>query len=102
MACAYICEHPCEVRCRRSMVDDALNIRGLKRYAVDTTGDVPQPPCVEATGKTVAVVGGGPGGLSTAYYLVLMDKVTIYEERRQLDGMMCYVIPSYHYPVSGH
>lgn len=48
------------------------------------------------------MVGGGPGGLSTAYYLVLMDKVTIYEERRQLGGMMRYVIPSYHYPVSGH
>ena len=43
-ACAYICEHPCEARCRRNMIDDAINIRGLKRYAVDTAGDVPQPP----------------------------------------------------------
>ena len=33
-ACAYICEHPCEARCRRNMIDDAVNIRGLKRYAV--------------------------------------------------------------------
>ena len=99
LACAYICEHPCEARCRRSMVDDALNIRGLKRYAVDTAGDVPQPPCAEATGKTVAVVGGGPGGLSAAYYLALMGhKVTIYEKRRQLGGMMRYGIPSYRLP----
>ena len=42
-ACAYICEHPCEARCRRNMVDDAVNIRGLKRYAVDNAGNVPQP-----------------------------------------------------------
>jgi len=42
-ACAYICEHPCEARCRRNMVDDAINIRGLKRYAVDRAVDVPQP-----------------------------------------------------------
>ncbi|MFR1052208.1 MAG: NAD(P)-binding protein [Lachnospirales bacterium] len=99
LACAYICEHPCEARCRRSMVDDALNIRGLKRYAVDTAGDVPQPPCAEDTGKTVAVVGGGPGGLSAAYYLALMGhKVTIYEKRRQLGGMMRYGIPSYRLP----
>ena len=66
-ACAYICEHPCEARCRRSMVDDALNIRGLKRYAVDHAGVVPQPPKAADTGKTVALIGGGPGGLSAAY-----------------------------------
>ena len=47
-ACAYICEHPCEARCRRNMVDDALNIRGLKRYAVDHAGDVPQPKPAKA------------------------------------------------------
>ena len=61
-ACAYICEHPCEARCRRNMVDDALNIRGLKRYAVDHAGSVPQPKCAPATGKKIAVIGGGPGG----------------------------------------
>ncbi len=43
--CAYICEHPCEARCRRNMVDDAVNVRGLKRFAVDNAGDVPNPPC---------------------------------------------------------
>lgn len=98
-ACAYICEHPCEARCRRSMVDAPLNIRGLKRYAVDSAGAVPQPKCAPATGKTVAVVGGGPGGLSAAYYLALMGhKVTIYEKRAQLGGMMRYGIPSYRFP----
>ena len=60
-ACAYICEHPCEARCRRDMIDASLNIRGLKRYAVDNAGDVPQPECAPSTGKTVAVIGGGVG-----------------------------------------
>ena len=98
-ACAYICEHPCEARCRRNMVDDAINIRGLKRYAVDHAGDVPNPPCAPPTGKKVAVIGGGPSGLSCAYYLALMGhSVTIYEERKQLGGMLRYGIPSYRFP----
>ena len=98
-ACAYICEHPCEARCRRNMVDDALNIRGLKRYAVDHAGDVPQPKPAPATGKSVAIIGGGPGGLSAAYYLALMGhKVTVYEKQKQLGGMMRYGIPSYRFP----
>lgn len=98
-ACAYICEHPCEARCRRNMVDDAISIRGLKRYAVDQAGEVPQPAPAAATGKKVAVVGGGPGGLSAAYYLALMGhSVTVYERRRALGGMMRYGIPSYRFP----
>ena len=98
-ACAYICEHPCEARCRRNMIDDAVNIRGLKRYAVDNAGYVPQPDCAEPTGKKVAVIGGGPSGLSCAYYLALMGhSVTIYEERKQLGGMLRYGIPSYRFP----
>ena len=98
-ACAYICEHPCEARCRRNMVDDAINIRGLKRYAVDHAGVVPQPECAPATGKKVAIIGGGPSGLSCAYYLALMGHgVTVYEERGQLGGMLRYGIPSYRFP----
>ncbi len=99
VACAYICEHPCEARCRRKMVDDAINIRGLKRAAVDNAGLVPHPKCAPSTGKTVAVVGGGPGGLTAAYYLALMGhKVTVYEKRKQLGGMMRYGIPAYRFP----
>ena len=99
VSCAYICEHPCENRCRRKMVDGAINIRGLKRYAVDMAGDVENPPCAEPTGKTVAVVGGGPSGLTAAYYLALMGhKVTVYDMHKKLGGMMRYGIPSYRYP----
>jgi NADPH-dependent glutamate synthase beta subunit-like oxidoreductase len=99
LACAYICEHPCEARCRRRMVDDAVNIRALKRFAVDNAGDVPVPKCAESTGKKIAVIGGGPGGLSAAYYLALMGhKVTVFERRQHLGGMMRYGIPDYRLP----
>jgi NADPH-dependent glutamate synthase beta subunit-like oxidoreductase len=97
--CGLICEHPCEARCRRSMVDDALNIRGLKRYAVEHEGDPVIPERAEATGKKVAIVGGGPAGLSAAYYLSLMGHtVTVYEQRKQLGGMLRYGIPAYRLP----
>ena len=97
--CGLICEHPCEVRCRRTMVDDPINIRGLKRFAVEHEGEIPTPECAPATGKKVAVVGGGPSGLSAAYYLSLMGhSVTVYEQRKQLGGMLRYGIPSYRLP----
>ena len=99
VVCALICEHPCENRCKRGMVDYPVNIRGLKKVAVDNAGEVPIPECAESTGKTVAVVGGGPGGLSAAYYLSLMGhKVTVYEQRKKLGGMLRYGIPNYRLP----
>ena len=98
-ACAYICEHPCEARCRRNMIDNAVNIRALKRYAVDNAKPSAPPALAEATGKRVAIVGGGPGGLSAAYYLALMGHdVTVYEKRKQLGGMLRYGIPNYRLP----
>ena len=98
-ACAYVCEHPCEGQCRRRMVDDSVNICGLKRYAVDHVGDMPAPERAEDTGKTVAVIGGGPCGLTAAYYLSLMGhKVTVYEQRPKLGGMLRYGIPDYRLP----
>lgn len=97
--CGFICEHPCEARCRRNMIDDSINIRGLKRVAADLAGKVPPPPSAPSTGKNVAVVGGGPGGLSTAYYLQLMGhQVTVYEMLPQLGGMLRYGIPNYRLP----
>ena len=98
-ACAYVCEHPCEAHCRRRMVDDSVNICGLKRYAVDHSDPVAPPLGAEPTGKTVAVIGGGPGGLTAAYYLSLMGhKVTVYEQRPKLGGMLRYGIPDYRLP----
>lgn len=55
-ACAYVCEHPCEAQCRRRMVDDAVNICGLKRFAVDHAAPAAPPERAADTGKTVAVI----------------------------------------------
>lgn len=100
-ACAMICEHPCEERCRRNLIDDQINIRALKKYAVDQAAadGVPVPPHGVATGKKIAVVGGGPSGLTAAYFLALMGhRVVVYEEKEQLGGMLRYGIPNYRFP----
>ncbi|MCE5285639.1 MAG: FAD-dependent oxidoreductase [Pelosinus sp.] len=97
--CGFICEHPCEARCRRNMVDASVNIRGLKRMAADLAGEVLPPPCSESTGKRIAIVGGGPSGLSAAYYLQLMGhQVVVYEMLPKLGGMLRYGIPNYRLP----
>ena len=100
-ACALICEHPCEARCRRNMIDSPINIRGLKRMAVDNAraNTVPTPEKAESTGKRVAIIGGGPGGLSAAYYLELMGHhAVVFEEKSKLGGMLRYGIPNYRFP----
>ncbi len=100
-ACAMICEHPCENRCRRNLIDDSLNIRGLKKFAVDhaAADRVPLPKRNPPTGKSVAVIGGGPAGLTAAYFLALMGhKVVIYERHKKLGGMLRYGIPNYRFP----
>lgn len=98
-ACALVCEHPCEARCRRNMIDDSVNIRGLKRMAVDYSVEVPNPENAESTGKKIAIIGGGPSGLSAAYYLQLMGhQTTVFEKRKRLGGMLVYGIPSYRLP----
>jgi NADPH-dependent glutamate synthase beta subunit-like oxidoreductase len=97
--CGYICEHPCEANCRRKLLDESINIRGIKRFAADSTGFVPPPECLPATGKKIAVIGGGPSGLTAAYYLQLMGhRVTVFEKRARLGGMLRYGIPGYRLP----
>ena len=100
-ACAFICEHPCEEKCRRDILDSPINIRGLKKFAVDqvSADQVKVPECNVTTGKKVAVIGGGPAGLTAAYYLSLMGhKVVVFEEKEQLGGMLRYGIPNYRLP----
>ncbi|MBO4365106.1 MAG: FAD-dependent oxidoreductase [Eggerthellaceae bacterium] len=100
-ACALVCEHPCEERCRRTLVDAPLNIRGIKKFAVDTIAadKVETPERLAPTGKKVAVIGGGPSGLTCAYFSALMGHdVTVFEGRKKLGGMMRYGIPAYRFP----
>lgn len=100
-ACALICEHPCEARCRRNMIDSSINIRGLKRMAVDNApaNTVPVPEKAASTGKRIAIIGGGPSGLAAAYYLELMGHhAVVFEAKSKLGGMLRYGIPSYRFP----
>lgn len=100
-ACAFVCEHPCEESCRRALLDAPLNIRGIKKFAVDQAAAdiVPPAPRSVDTARTVAVIGGGPSGLTCAYFLALMGhRVTVFEERTQLGGMLRYGIPAYRFP----
>lgn len=97
--CAYVCEHPCESVCRRGIIDAPVNICGIKRFAVDNAKNVPLPKIAEKTGKKVAIIGGGPGGLTAAYFLTLMGhEAVVYEQRHKLGGMLRYGIPDYRLP----
>ncbi len=100
-ACAFVCEHPCEARCRRTLIDAPVNIRGIKRFAADQApaDRVAPPPHSVDTARNIAVVGGGPSGLTCAYFLALMGhRVTVFEARSQLGGMLRYGIPAYRLP----
>ncbi len=100
-ACAFVCEHPCERKCRRALVDAPVNIRGLKKYAVDrAAADTVETPAANVkTGRKIAIVGGGPSGMTAAYFLALMGhEVVIYEEHEKLGGMLRYGIPEYRLP----
>lgn len=95
-----VCPHPCEDNCRRQFVDEAVSIAWLKRFAADMEGDDPYiPPVAPETGKKVAVIGGGPFGLSIAYYLRQKGHgVTIFESMPHFGGMLRYGIPQYRLP----
>ena len=99
--CAYVCEHPCEKKCRRQLLDSPLNIRGIKKFIVDKKPaiDVAEKPATSLSGKNVAVIGGGPAGLSCAYFLSKMGhNVQIFEAKPELGGMLRYGIPDYRLP----
>lgn len=96
-----VCPHPCEKACRRQYVEEPISIAQLKFFAADKALAVGEklPEREVATGKKVAVIGGGPAGLSAAYYLSLKGHdVTVYEAMAKAGGMLRYGIPEYRLP----
>ena len=93
-----VCPHPCEEKCRRAHLEGAVSICGLKRFAADSFMDY-IPECAEKNGKTVAVIGAGPAGLSCAYFLAMKGySVEIFEAEKNGGGMLRYGIPAYRLP----
>jgi len=97
--CGWICTAPCESACRRGVLDEPIAIRTLKRFAAEH-GQLPPvaPPAIRRPEK-VAIVGGGPAGMSAAYYLARLGyRVTVLEAMPVPGGMMAIGIPSYRLP----
>lgn len=97
-----VCVRPCESNCRRLLVDQAVAIRGLKRFVADYEiwkKRKPRFPVPEAKDKKVAVIGAGPAGLACAYYLALRGyQVTVFERIDEPGGMAAVGIPDYRLP----
>jgi NADPH-dependent glutamate synthase beta subunit-like oxidoreductase/NAD-dependent dihydropyrimidine dehydrogenase PreA subunit len=97
--CGWICTAPCEAVCRRGTLDEPIAIRTLKRFAAEH-GRLPaiDPPTIRRTDR-VAIIGGGPAGMSAAYYLARLGyPVTVFEAMPVPGGMMAIGIPEYRLP----
>ena len=96
-----VCPHPCEKACRRKNVEEPINIAALKAFAadMDLNSESYVPECKPATGKKVAIIGGGPAGLTAAFYLTILGhEVTVYDMMEKMGGMLRYGIPQYRLP----
>ena len=96
-----VCPHPCEKACRRKNVEEPINIAQLKAFAadIDLKAHSYMPDVMVRTGKKVAIIGGGPAGLTAAYYLTIMGhSVTVYDMMEKMGGMLRYGIPQYRLP----
>lgn len=97
-----VCPHPCEEACRRTLVEEPIAIAALKQFAGDLDLERDKQYTAQAgnpTGKNVAVVGGGPGGLTAAYFLRIQGHgVTVYDAMPHMGGMLQYGIPEYRLP----
>jgi NADH-quinone oxidoreductase subunit F len=99
--CGLVCFHPCEAKCRRGQLEEAIAIRMLKGYAAkhDTGLWKEKLKVAPATGKKIAIVGSGPAGLTAAYYLAKQGhSVTVFEALSEPGGMMRVGIPDYRLP----
>jgi glutamate synthase (NADPH/NADH) small chain len=103
--CGRICTHRCEEVCSIGVLGDPIAIRWLKRYIIDQVDASRYSEILAqefaSNGKKVAIIGGGPGGLSAAYYLQTMGySVTIYEANPAAGGMIRYGVPEYRMPYN--
>ncbi len=100
--CGRVCEHPCEFRCQRGQLDESIAIRDLKRVCSDgfaKSKKVPKVTKLKPLGKKVAIVGGGPSGMSAAYFLARLGYApTVFESAEKAGGWMRYGIPRYRLP----
>ncbi len=100
-----VCPHPCEKACRRQYVEEPISIAYLKYFAADNdlfSGKKYMPACAPATGKKIGIIGGGPGGLTAAYFLRKKGHdVTVYDQMPHMGGMLRYGIPEYRLPKDG-
>ncbi len=102
--CGRVCVRPCEVACRRGLLGEnaAVGIDYMKRFAADYDIDSPDkyiPKIKSSTGKKVAVIGAGPAGLSSAFFLLKEGhQVDIYEASPKAGGWLRYGIPEYRLP----
>ncbi len=97
-----VCPHFCEEKCNRNEFDEAVSIRTIERFMgdfiLDNSAEIIRSP-EKNTGKTVAIVGSGPAGLSAAYYLrKLGHEVTVFDRMKEPGGMLTYGIPAYRLP----
>jgi len=100
--CGRICIHPCETKCRRGELDEAIAIRTLKRFASDWYFEnigMSEKPFEVTNSQKVAIVGAGPAGLTCAYYLSQMGyKVTVFESQEIAGGMLGIAVPEFRLP----
>ena len=101
-ACARVCYHTCESRCRRASLDEPLSIRGIKRFMVDQEVTVQVPEIhenAENAKRKIAIIGAGPSGLSCAFFLARLGyKPKVFEAENRPGGMLVQAIPAYRLP----
>ena len=103
-----VCQHPCDTRCRRQTLDQAVNMREVHRFIADSVFDSdkyePMAQVIvarkfEPTGRKVAIVGAGPAGLTAAFYLAMLGHdVTVYDSKSEAGGMLRFALPEYRLP----
>ena len=105
-----VCQHPCDSRCRRQTLDQAVNMREVHRFIADSIFASEKYESMireiaarklDATGRKIAVVGAGPAGLTAAFYLAMLGHdVTVYDSKSEAGGMLRFALPEYRLPKS--